>query len=833
MNIRALGSALVLACASLLARTATAAPCMPPELTAAWDALVADDDAPPNGIPDAFDAFIADYRETGLYDFQTYANNFLKAIEKCGDTARLSQLAHTINAFFDLQSGANGRYSTWLVSSTEYVLFHNRVQFLHLAAEAVNVAVRLPNWSADAELRQLVGHGGNIYTHYNVWSVGGIGNGSWVYEEYDDIGKRWTYCGADYLAKRQNHKSLIDNLILESEEHLVSPGTNGAFKKRSRALHDSHQSHHDAQLMHCFAIDDDDLWMLSGFTEILAADMENNSVIPQIDASYEMSRPEGEQAFVDYYRTFTEFLLVDRLIETDLTDFSGNPVNGLLLDPGMWRQHPDYAADMYDPDDDYSNKYDLWLPTYPIDHAQAYSGDYDADGRDDFWFYDTYGLGFVVLCSTGFSGSEPVLVRAFYPCAALEAGAAIASWTRLGDYNGDGRADIWQYLGSGVGWRALCPNGTGSFTTCMTSTAGPGLASHLGDYNGDGRQDLWQYLGSGSGWRVLCASGSNGLAQCATTTAGQGIADLIGDYDGDGDADLWQYTPNGFGNGKNLRVLCSNRTGGFTTCSYANIVAATTYRLADYNGDAKRELFAFVSSSSQVTVYCYNATYGLTACGSKTQSMPADFLAGKFSSDNLADVMYWQAGNDVAFLLATTGGSFSGAFQTNPGPNSKITYDVSHYRRMVHVIDSLITNPLDFTTLVFALGTGKEKIANQYAYKIFNKNLSVPLFANNASGNNGWYRVGYDDRVGFGYDPHRLSFEAGYTSGYGFWAEYNGDIATLRDKLRTIYENRTGTWASFWNRYYKPAGWSEFRTMNNNPGNLTALQFYPVFAGLQ
>ena len=49
-------------------------------------------------------------------------------------------------------------------------------------------------------------------------------------------------------------------------------------------------------------------------------------------------------------------------------------------------------------------------------------------------------------------------------------------------------------------------------------------------------------------------------------------------------------------------------------------------------------------------------------------------------------------------------------------------------------------------------------------------------------GSNGWFRVGYEERPGFGYGPWDMSIAA-LTGGYGFWSVYNPDVKEVYQAL--------------------------------------------------
>lgn len=108
----------------------------------------------------------------------------------------------------------------------------------------------------------------------------------------------------------------------------------------------------------------------------------------------------------------------------------------------------------------------------------------------------------------------------------------------VGDFNGDGRADILQRYTSALGeeWaRTYLSNGTGALFACDAFLAvdmpTSGSRHHFGDFNGDGRTDFMYFSNEGTA-HVYCAAGET--------------ADLlVGIDEGDGTATTITYESNG------------------------------------------------------------------------------------------------------------------------------------------------------------------------------------------------------------------------------------------------------------------------------------------------
>jgi len=90
---------------------------------------------------------------------------------------------------------------------------------------------------------------------------------------------------------------------------------------------------------------------------------------------------------------------------------------------------------------------------------------------------------------------------------------------------------------------------------------------------------------------------------------------------------------------------------------------------------------------------------------------------------------------------------------------------------------------------------------NQITYCVFNRQFKTPGFTNYIDGSNGWYRVNYSGRAGFGYGPGDLSI-AFMRGGYGFLKKYNTDLGQVveaewvmlrsADPEITAYRSRLG-----------------------------------------
>jgi Insecticide toxin TcdB middle/N-terminal region/FG-GAP-like repeat/Salmonella virulence plasmid 65kDa B protein len=267
----------------------------------------------------------------------------------------------------------------------------------------------------------------------------------------------------------------------------------------------------------------------------------------------------------------------------------------------------------------------------------------------------------------------------------------------VGDFNRDGRADIWWYALNQVGFgpngyenKAAGPTAV-SFSNSdgtYTSGAGPTLpvdqsnAYRLlaeGDLNGDGRSDLlwihqvtsnlqapviaWR-LGPGGGVNVIQSNDAGGVASSNGLGSGSWLSALgAADFNGDGFTDLLWTTSGSFtfsGSGADGLWL-SNGLGGFTSKPTLdgngnNISASVTgYTpfFGDFNGDGKTDILwvtvdGFGRSSGLQPVlwtsrgdsngnFVVNSTLGGLTGSSVANCIPT---VADFNGDGIADVLW-------------------------------------------------------------------------------------------------------------------------------------------------------------------------------------------------
>lgn len=122
------------------------------------------------------------------------------------------------------------------------------------------------------------------------------------------------------------------------------------------------------------------------------------------------------------------------------------------------------------------------------------------------------------------------------------------------------------------------------------------------------------------------------------------------------------------------------------------------------------------------------------------------------------------------------------------------SWDISHARRLVHIFTGLYEKGLLGRNMIM-------RLSNQILYKVFDGDFLYPKFSNYLGGANGWYRVNYNNRPGFGYAPYDLSISIP-TGGYFFLSKYDLNFIPLRERLLEIFLSNNPEEINFRERYY-------------------------------
>ena len=248
-----------------------------------------------------------------------------------------------------------------------------------------------------------------------------------------------------------------------------------------------------------------------------------------------------------------------------------------------------------------------WTPTFAAwasQGAAVLTGDFNGDGRADMALTGVRGwTGMPVAFSNG-DGTFTV-VNNYVP--------EFAGWATSGakpivaDFNGDRRADV--ALTGGWGWITLpvaFSNGDGNFTVTngvmanFPGWAASGATKIVGDFNGDGRADI--ALTGVAGWASIPVAFSNGDGYFTVTNAGvasfplwasSGATKVVGDFNGDGRTDIaltrgqgWTGVPVAFSNGNGTFTVTNNYMPEFSGWARQGAMVIS----GDFNRDGRADI---------------------------------------------------------------------------------------------------------------------------------------------------------------------------------------------------------------------------------------------------
>ena len=283
------------------------------------------------------------------------------------------------------------------------------------------------------------------------------------------------------------------------------------------------------------------------------------------------------------------------------------------------------------------------------DPLSIYAGDLNGDGRPD------------VVTMNGTSSDVSVFMRRPVGGFAQEAGSPIAvgsgpSGVAIGDFNGDGRADlaVSAFVGGNVSVLVRRPANDGFALESQPISPNVrlgGIAS--GDFDGDGRLDLAvteRDRGVVALWlRNAANTGFNPGASYATGAQPAPMA--AADFDGDGRPDLavTDYTTGA------VTILLRRATGdGFTEEAGSPVpVSAGPVGIAaaDFDRDGHTDI-AVATNAGAVDVLRRNAGGGFTRLPvTQVGGMPNGIAAADFDGDGRPDVVYSQRSDSTFSAL--------------------------------------------------------------------------------------------------------------------------------------------------------------------------------------
>ena len=220
---------------------------------------------------------------------------------------------------------------------------------------------------------------------------------------------------------------------------------------------------------------------------------------------------------------------------------------------------------------------------YGSAYYYAYSlvtGDFNGDGnRDAAFVYNSYTGLVLIFLGNGNGTLQPAVT---YPAGNYPFSAAVS------DLDNDGKLDL--VVGTSYGnVQVLLGNGDGSFKTPIATTAPASVYVTVGDFNGDGKADVAGTYSSSTSLSVLLGAGNGTFAAPVNYSVGFDHGPILADdLNGDGKVDLiaprfYSYT---------ATTLRGNGDGTFQApvSVYTGFYSPNQILLNDFNGDGRPDL---------------------------------------------------------------------------------------------------------------------------------------------------------------------------------------------------------------------------------------------------
>jgi hypothetical protein len=159
----------------------------------------------------------------------------------------------------------------------------------------------------------------------------------------------------------------------------------------------------------------------------------------------------------------------------------------------------------------------------------------------------------------------------------------------VGDFNGDGKADMLAYTGSNGVWAVCLSTGVGFDCQNWRGHGGGEKNNAVGDFNGDSKMDMAGYTGSNGMWAVCLSTGIGFNCQNWQGHGGGESNNAVGDFNGDGRMDMAGYAGN---NG--VWAVCLSTGVGFNCQSWQGHSGGEKNNIVgDFNGDGRSDMMGY------------------------------------------------------------------------------------------------------------------------------------------------------------------------------------------------------------------------------------------------
>lgn len=325
-------------------------------------------------------------------------------------------------------------------------------------------------------------------------------------------------------------------------------------------------------------------------------------------------------------------------------------------------------------DDDNDGMHNSWETAHGLNPNGAGDAAADADGDGTSNIREYYAGSNPNSAGPVANVESTVDAAPFFATVADYAAGTSPRAIAVGDFNGDGKADVAVANWWDNGVSVLLGDGAGAFGAATRFDTGNAPTSVVvGDFNGDGKLDLAVANFGGPSISILLGNGSGGFAapvDLALTGQMNPTAVAAGDFNGDGKLDLAVTMSFGFGNVTpgQVAVLLGNGLGGFgAPASFAVGGTPVSVATGDFNGDGELDLAVANSLVGTLSVLLGDGNGAFAAAPDlAVDGWPSAVTAGDFNGDGKVDLAVTVNSSvvnnaSVAILTGTGAGTFAPA----------------------------------------------------------------------------------------------------------------------------------------------------------------------------